>query len=112
MPALVCGAVAAIGFFLLPPVANHLRYALPYAMPSRISYRDRDYIGDGACVAARQTLGAQGGGLASVGEVWTLFGRPHSIVTDRSAVGSPYVPTVIFIQRGNCYLPYSLSGGP
>jgi hypothetical protein len=113
-----------------PEVSNHFGYALPLknGLPCRIHVLGRHYDNDSQCLGIARTAWMTWSGaqnecvtqsavthtyqkrLLEIGEVFTLLGRSHPIDMAGNARG--LTPTVLFVQDGACYRPYSLSGGP
>lgn len=114
-----------------PRVANHFGYALPGkdGLPTYIFENGRRYVSAQVCAGAdwcKQQQTARGTPscytqadlqnkyqqwpLVRVDTLFTLFGSPHDILTRAGDRGltTPYV-----IANGtDCYIMYSLDGGP
>lgn len=122
-----------------PWTANHFGYALPLSrgLPCRVGVLGRHYDNNDQCrgmnvsawerwYAKQHHLNLAAGGscispaelrregnwpLRTVAGISTLFGSSHGVMT-AARVPRGMTPTVLFVQDGSCYRPYSLSGGP
>ncbi|GAA1958424.1 hypothetical protein GCM10009754_30890 [Amycolatopsis minnesotensis] len=125
------GALAGIAF--LPPLANHFGYALPgeHGLPFRVHYHGRDYRSHMTCAGAdwceaektpadrakpycapREDPAAGSGPLVRVDEVVTLFGAAHPVFTTPNRAQGETVMTILVEASGECYVSYTLMGGP
>ncbi|HUZ03054.1 MAG TPA: hypothetical protein VMU89_22140 [Thermomicrobiaceae bacterium] len=113
----------------LPELANHYEFALPGSagLPFRVSYAGRHYENTATCAGAgwcrqaranRQTCWSAGE-LSALGRlpapradsIPTLLGASHALLADPVADGR--VPTGVVVTNGDdCYVPYTLEGGP
>lgn len=110
---LVLVALLVLGVLLLPPVANNLRYALPYAsLPTNASIGGRDYVRSRLCISPVTAAVEKGGGYARVGSIWTFLGASHPVMALRPAAESTDSPTVLFVPQSSCFQLYELQGGP
>jgi hypothetical protein len=134
----VAGLAVALWLAFQPLVANRLEYALPVAngLPCRLHAAGRDYENDQQCEGAaesawrvwynRHNRVTPGGAcerpaalkrtgdwpLHQISTVWTLGGPPHAVVSAERSAPMSDTQTVIYVQDGPCYRPYSLLGGP
>ena len=108
-----------------PWTANHFGYALPGQdrLPYRISYAGRDYSNLHECAGAdwcqpaskqcssqQELIDQRRWPLAQVGSVPTLFGSSHPIWA--SSFGGQTVMEIYVLDRADCYLTYTIEGGP
>lgn len=110
--------LAAGGIAFLPWTANHFGYALPgeHGLPYRIHHAGRDYrsyatcAGAGWCDATPYCAPLNGVAVTPVDEVGTWFGSSHVVYTAEAHDGTPMG---VLVQAGpDCYVGYSLMGGP
>ncbi|WP_235096726.1 hypothetical protein [Amycolatopsis decaplanina] len=131
----VLGALGGVAF--IPKVANHVGYALPgeKGLPYRVHYNGRDYRSDVTCAGARwceddrtpeqrvrpyctsragldRARGSSGTRLVKVDDVFALFGPSHPVFTAGALPAGETVTTVIVEASADCYLTYTLMGGP
>jgi len=127
----VVGLILLSGFLIsilvfLPYLANHLGFALPidFGLPYQVIYKNRSYssndnmcAGGGwcqpqlACSSITELDKKYNGPLSQIGNVYTLFGPVHPIMSGPMIHGSP--PTIIWVSYSkNCFLTYVLMGGP
>ena len=108
-----------------PWTANHFSYALPGQdrLPYRISYAGHDYSNSHECAGAdwcrpdssrclpwQQVVDQSIGPVAQVGSVPTLFGSSHPVFAPPT--GGLIVMVVYVLESANCYLVYTIEGGP
>ena len=108
-----------------PWTANHFGYALPGQdrLPYRISYAGRDYSNLHECAGAdwcqpagkrcfseQQLIDEQFWPLAQVGSISTLFGAAHLVLAPPS--GGHIVMELYVLEGADCYLAYTIEGGP
>ena len=108
-----------------PWTANHFGYALPGQdrLPYRISYAGRDYSNlhecagadwcqsdSNRCLSWQRVVDQSIGQVAQVGSVLTLFGFSHPVFAP--STGGLTVMEVYLLERANCYLIYTIEGGP
>ncbi len=130
--AVVQGGVFAllIYFIFVPPVANHVGFALlgPHGLPSHIRYGGRRYENTSVCARAPFCRRSEQSGelcaakddLLAHHELWpmTQIGFVPTVIGPALAImHAPLVPgqtpVVVYVSEGNdCYLPYGLEGGP
>ncbi len=124
MAGLACAILAALGWGLFQPwAANHFGYALPGQdrLPYRITYQGRTYTnpnqcaGDTWCQPALKLCTSKEElqslhlwPLKQVGVIPTLFGSPYPIYAPPNGEQS----FLLVLQGDDCYLTYSLDGGP
>lgn len=103
-------ALFAIGL----PIAPRLGWATPFANPSKLYFRGRDYLQPGC----ERSLKANERPLRKVGSVFGWFTLPESILIPHyesallTAQGKlKGTPAVLYV-RGSCLAVYGLSGGP
>jgi len=112
-----------------PRLANHFGYALPLpgaaGLPFRLSYTGRHYAnastcagddwckaaGPPICTHASELRGAGYWPLRQAGSVFTLFGPSHPMLRAPTPDGMTTMALYVPIAR-DCYLAYSLEGGP
>ncbi len=124
------GALAGLAF--LPATANHFGYALPgrEGLPYRVHYQDRDYRSHLTCARASWceaemtpedrarpycTPGTElraGLSLVRVDDVGTLFGPPHGLFVDAGHAADRTPMAVLVEASRDCYVSYTLMGGP
>ncbi len=126
-PRLIIGVVAGIVLIVAGMVfafsdfaARHLGYARPWShgLPDRITRHGRDYSGHpGSCLSMQQ-LQAQFPSnyfpLEKVGSFPTLFGSSHDIYVFNGNDGRNGMTTMALEvgDGANCYVGYSIEGGP
>ncbi len=113
----------------LPRIVRQLGYALPRkgGTPCMISYAHRDYIGpqeckrdflygqELTCKSKMNLINKRRWPLVQIGSIPTLLGAPRPLLVDvRSRrQNSTDTPTALFmLVDTDCYVAYSLSGGP
>lgn len=113
----------------LPRVIRQLGYALPgkEGIPCMISYAHRDYVGpqeckrdffygeEVTCKSKMNLINKRWWPLVQIGSIPTLLGVPRPLLVDvRSRMqNSTDTLTVLFmLVDTDCYITYSLSGGP
>ncbi len=112
-----------------PRIANHFGYALPLSgasgLPFRLSYAGRHYANDHTCAGddwckaaspltcslASELRGEGYWPLQQVGSVLTLFGPSRPMLRAPTPGGMTTMALYVPIGK-DCYLPYSLEGGP
>jgi hypothetical protein len=114
--------VSGIGFLLL--MAGHAGFAVPISqaprddgLPGRITYVNRHSRSVGESCWSKDLLISHGyWPLTQVAAIPTLFGASHPIMTPHSGADESELqatPTVVFVSgEADCYLTYSLEGGP
>jgi hypothetical protein len=128
--ALLAGAGLCCIVISQPRLANHLGYALPgaHGLPFRVHYAGRDYWNPSTCAGADW---CKAGGpprcttsvwfhtygywpLQRVGWLWRLFDWPISRYAVFRTPTPPGMTTMgVYVQTGaDCYIAYSLEGGP
>lgn len=111
---------------VLPRFIRQHGYALPGkgGTPCTIPYAHRGYVGPLECkrdFMYGQTLTCNSETdlikkgwwpLVRVGSIPTLLGAPRPVLVEKQQ-DSVATPTAVFMQvEANCYVPYSLLGGP
>lgn len=121
--ALASAILAALGWALFQPwSANHFGYALPGKdrLPYRITYQGRSYSNpyecagdtwcnptDKICSTKQQLIEQNVWPLKQVGTIPTLFGKSYPILAPPNAE-----TFILVLDHDDCYLIYSLEGGP
>ncbi|GAB3721656.1 hypothetical protein GCM10027598_35590 [Amycolatopsis oliviviridis] len=131
----LAGLGALCGAAFIPKVANHFGYALPgeKGLPYQIQYNGRDYRNTLTCAGARWCedektpeqrtkpyctpraglgLGDGGTGLVKVDDVFTLFGPSRPVFTAGVVAQGKMTAGVVVEVSDDCYLEYTLVGGP
>lgn len=123
---LTSAILAALGWGVFQPwAANHFGYALPGQdrLPHDIFYADRDYANpnecagdnwcqpaDKLCTSKAQLIEQNLWPLKQVGSIPTLLGSAYPILAPPN---SGQTQMYLFVlDNDDCYLTYSLSGGP
>jgi hypothetical protein len=120
---IVCALVA----LMQPAMANHFGYALPgpRGLPYRLTYAGRTYANPSTCAGAGWCDGAAPihcattawlrrygyWPLARVGTLWVMIGLPYPMLRSPTPAGMTTMGLYVPIGR-DCYLNYSLEGGP
>lgn len=110
-----------------PWTANHFGYALPgpHGLPFRLSYAGRHYAneqtcagdswcrgsGPPPCMTAAQLWSYHYWHLQRTGSVATLFGSSRLVLRAPTPQGMTTMGLYVPIDR-DCYLAYTLEGGP
>jgi hypothetical protein len=110
-----------------PWTANHFGYALPGrdGLPYRIAHGGRSYAtrqvcagagwcrtapGAERCVSAAELARRGAWPLVPAGSLPTLFGAARPILTPSGAAG--FTAPLVIPDGADCYVEYSLEGGP
>lgn len=107
-------AVVAAWYLLVPSVAGHFGYATrwPSRMPSVLGFNGRDYHGPTGCLPRTKTPF----GLHRpyrVGTMPVLLGDDAPIFTVHRWRSTDVAPVILRVKRSDdCYVVYSLEGGP
>lgn len=119
----VLGALLALAS--QPRLANHVGYALPAGLPFRLSYAGRHYAnqsicagadwcranGPPRCTNARWLRRQHSWPLRRAGAIFTLFGPARPLLRYPPPMGMTTMALYVPLGR-DCYLAYSLEGGP
>lgn len=118
---------------MLPQLANHFGFALPglKGLPYRVVYAGRAYSNTSTCAYAdwcqspsqdfspdplcqkKEDIQRQGDWpLAQVGIVFTFIGLPYPLMMPQADVSRKISFGVYIGYSSDCYVPYTLEGGP
>ena len=113
----------------LPRLVRQRGYALPGrgGTPCMISYAHRDYIGpqqckrdffygqELACKSKMNLINKKQWPLVQIGSISTLLGEPRPLLIDvrsRRQNSTDTLTVLFMLVDTDCYVTYSLSGGP
>lgn len=113
----------------LPRLVRHLGYALPgkEGIPCMISYAHRAYIGpqeckrdflygqELTCKSKMNLINKRRWPLVQIGSIPTLLGAPRPLLVDvrsRRQNSTDTLTVLFMLVDSDCYVMYSLSGGP
>lgn len=111
---IACIVLVLLWVAVAPRVAGHFGWgtAWPRSIPTALSFRGREYLDESSCVRrARTTLDGVRG--FRIGSLPVVFGSALPILA-RSPVpqGGPAATVIVVEARADCYVAYSLQGGP
>jgi hypothetical protein len=132
---MLAAAFVFISLFLpaLPWLANHFGFALPglKGLPYRVAYAGRTYNNLETCAYAgwcqsdsqglppapfcltKEEIQRQGRWpLTQVGIIFTFLGLPHPLMMPQADVPRKLAFVAYVAYSSNCYVPYTLEGGP
>lgn len=106
-------AAALVWFLAVPAIANHYGWATrwPLRMPGTIHFRGRAYGHPGGCVAKSHTPFVAHRAVR-VGAVSVVIGADIPILESEPSRHGPADVALATQPSGNCYIVYSLEGGP
>ena len=107
-------AGVAVWVFVLPFAGSQLGFATrwPLRMPGTVNFQGRDYASPTGCLPRSKTPLKHRRGV-QIGSVPEVLGSGVPILeTSGRSVGDPAEVALITHPDGNCYVIYSLQGGP